>query len=148
MTNSSAVLVALALIVSELNLLHNVNLLLEDFFPSNIVFLLSICILLEELRVISVLRLYSPISFLFETLLSLFLLECSLLYIWRPLQLYLLINADDILVQLYENETFNWLVCPLCCGTRNPAPDFARLVLKICSFSFLLSVIFATKLNK
>ncbi|CAG4939604.1 unnamed protein product [Colias eurytheme] len=147
MTSSAAVLLALALIIHELTLLYNVNLLAGEHSTSKLVFLLSICLILEKIHVFPIYKVtFNPIRYILEIVISVIVLESSILYVWQPLENYVLLNADDILVQLYEDETFAWIVCPLCCGNKDVAV-FARLVLKAFSFSILLAVGFVTKLN-
>lgn len=69
------------------------------------------------------------------------ILELLLYYIWKPLQDYILSNADAMMVHLVEDRGLEWLVCHICCcGQNSCACILAHLALKFLSFAFLMSV--------
>ncbi|XP_045455964.1 uncharacterized protein LOC123665746 [Melitaea cinxia] len=77
--------------------------------------------------------------------LSLIILESALFYVWTPLKDYLLFHSDDLLVHLYEHMKLEWVICPLCCGKNDCSHAFATLVLKVMSFTLLLTICFVAK---
>ncbi|CAH2252042.1 jg13857 [Pararge aegeria aegeria] len=100
---------------------------------SKLVHLLNVCLLLKIIPLWPRLVWMKcfPICILVEIPLSLILLESSIIYIWKPLQEYLLLYSDDILVYMYEDTKFEWIICPLCCGKSGCSEIFTSLLLKI-----------------
>ncbi|XP_045761943.1 uncharacterized protein LOC123865143 [Maniola jurtina] len=149
MTSTAAIVIAFSLLIYELTLLPNSSTLIKGEHPeSKLVFLLTLCLLLKGFPLcpgIIARTTFFPACLLVEIPLSLTILESSLIYVWKPLQEYLLLYSDDILVHLYEDTRYMWLVCPLCCGKSGCNEIFTNLVLKVMSFVFLITICFALK---
>ncbi|XP_028164813.1 uncharacterized protein LOC114355962 [Ostrinia furnacalis] len=140
MTKIASLVLALSLIVNEFTLLYNVQILKDKYLASNLVYLLSVCLLLRKVNIFPRVfwRKYSPICFLLEVITTVAILECSLTYVWKFVQDYVLRNADGLLVLLAEKQSLDWLVCHLCCARSDCPAVFAALVLRAVSFVLLM----------
>ncbi|KAJ8710907.1 hypothetical protein PYW08_009422 [Mythimna loreyi] len=129
MTNFISLVVALSLLINEIHILYDSRILKNKFFTSNLVYLLSICLLLREIELFPFLesRKYYLLCYLLEVPITIILLEGFLYCLWKPIQDYLLYNADAILVNLAEERGLEWLVCHMCCGQSNCTTIFAAL---------------------
>ncbi|KAL0861761.1 hypothetical protein ABMA27_009237 [Loxostege sticticalis] len=142
MTKVASLVLALSLLINEITLINNAEVLKDKYLASNLVYLLSVCLLLRRVNIFPKVfwRKYSPICFVLEVITTVALLECSLTYVWKLVQDYILHNADGLLVLLTEKQSLDWLVCHLCCGKSDCPAVFAALVLKAVSFGVLMAV--------
>ncbi|KAF9412178.1 hypothetical protein HW555_009251 [Spodoptera exigua] len=146
MTHSVALVVAFSFLINDIHFLNDSSLLRNKHFTSSLVYLLSVCLLLRKISLIPcIITKRWPIPCLIaEIPISVIILEGFLFYFWKPIQDYLLLHSDSILVHLAEERSLDWLVCHLCCGHSNCADNFADLILKFLSFVTLFSVCFIT----
>ncbi|XP_022818585.1 uncharacterized protein LOC111351048 [Spodoptera litura] len=146
MTNSVALVVAFSFLMNDIHFVIDSGILRNKHFTSNLVYLLSVCLLLRKISLIpGIISKKWPLTCLMtEIPLSIIILEGFLFYFWKPVQDYLLLHADSILVHLAEERSLDWLVCHLCCGHSSCADIFADLILKFLSFVILFSVCLIT----
>ncbi|XP_035452479.1 uncharacterized protein LOC118277684 [Spodoptera frugiperda] len=144
MTNSVALVVAFSFIINDIHFFIDSSILQNKHFTSSLVYLLSVCLVLRKITLIPgiVSKKWPMICFITEVPISIVILEAFLFYFWKPVQDYLLLHSDTILVHLAEERSLDWLVCHLCCGHSNCSEIFADVILKFLSFVILFSVSF------
>ncbi|XP_013138243.1 PREDICTED: uncharacterized protein LOC106103123 [Papilio polytes] len=142
MTTAHATLVALSLLINNITYLYDKSVIEDTLCKTKLVFILSICLFLYEIPILP--RYFwnknTPISFLIEVAISLAVLEYSLIYIWKFLEDYVLLYSDDILVQLANFPSLEWVYCNVCCGKSDCSVTFAQLLLKSLSFMLMMAI--------
>ncbi|XP_073962536.1 uncharacterized protein [Choristoneura fumiferana] len=145
MTSPLAVLTAFLLVLNEITLFTDVNYITCKFISSDIVFLLSNCLILRKINVYPLQKTFHPVNFFLEIPVSLLLLEFSFIYVWTSVQHCILHHADDILVFLSEQMGLDWFVCQMCSEKRDCSEAITVLTLKILSFALLFAVVLISK---
>nr|XP_021188594.2 uncharacterized protein LOC110374971 [Helicoverpa armigera] len=142
MPSTIALVIAFSLLINEIHIVFDSNVLRNKYFTSNLVCLLSVCLIFREVNLFpsKLRRKYNVLCLLLEVPLSIVLLEAFLFYVWRSIQEYLVLNADRILVHLAEEWGLEWLVCHLCCGHASCCSVFADVALKLLSYAILFTV--------
>ncbi|CAH2057437.1 unnamed protein product, partial [Iphiclides podalirius] len=141
MANAAAIVMALSLLINDVTFLHRPSLLDNKHFSTQIVYILSVCLLLHAMPILPkcVWRRYTTVCFLIEIAISLAVLECSLVHAWNYLEHYMLSHADDLLLELTNTPDLEWLVCQFCSGKSDCSETFGYLLLKMLSFLLLLT---------
>ncbi|XP_026727994.1 uncharacterized protein LOC113494058 [Trichoplusia ni] len=147
MTNTVSLVVAFSLLINEVHVLFDSSILQNKFFTSNLVYLLSVCLIIRKFNLLPQVlwKKSAAVCYMLEIPISMIILEVFLFYLWKHVQDYLLFNADGILVHLAEERGLEWLVCHYCCGQSNCTAIFADIALKFLSFAMLLVVCFFVK---
>ncbi|CAK1591342.1 unnamed protein product [Parnassius mnemosyne] len=142
MTNTSAIILALSLLINNVTFLSKTSILEGKNFSTPLVYILSVCLLLREVPILPkfLWARYTSACFLFEIAVSLAVLEYSLVHVWNIIEQYVFLHADELLVQITDKPDLEWLVCHICYGESECSVIFAHLLLKILSFAFLLTV--------
>ncbi|XP_075985810.1 uncharacterized protein LOC142982944 [Anticarsia gemmatalis] len=144
MTRTVTLVLAYSLLINEVHILFDSSILNNKYLTANLVYLLSLCLILGQFELIprGLRRKSTTLCFFIEIPLCIILLELFLYYVWKKIQDYILLNADAILVHLTEERGLEWLVCHVCCGHSNCSYMLADLTLKLLSFTALLVTCF------